>query len=230
MTSPVTHVLFDMDGTLLDTDNAYTEVNTEICARYGKTFTWEVKSKMMGTTERDAADIFCQAFQLPLTIDEYIAERRRLLADRFARSKPLPGVLRLVRHLKVCGVPICVATSSHRKAFEIKADGNGELFALFDGHVVCGDDVGILKGKPAPDIFLAGARDIGFADTDYSKCLVFEDALVGARAGIAAGAQVVLIPNENLKLDPAVVGKCVKILKTMADFDPTEFGLPAFEQ
>ena len=49
----ITHVLFDMDGLLLDTEAVYTKVTSDILARYGKTFEWSVKMKMMGTKEQD---------------------------------------------------------------------------------------------------------------------------------------------------------------------------------
>ncbi|KAI8622679.1 HAD-like domain-containing protein [Chytriomyces sp. MP71] len=228
MPTPVTHVLFDMDGLLLNTENAYTDVNNEILAPYGKVQTWDVKAKMMGSKERDAAEFFVRHYELPLSADEYIAQRRRKLEERFPQSVPLPGVIKLVTHLKQHAVPMCVATSSHRMGFELKTSRNQALFALFDGNVVCGDDSAIKEGKPAPDIFLEAAKKIGFAGMDYSQCLVFEDSLLGAQAGIAACAQVVLIPDENLDLDPEVVANCAKVLKSMKDFVPEEFGLPAY--
>ncbi|KAI8622685.1 HAD-like domain-containing protein [Chytriomyces sp. MP71] len=229
MPTPVTHLLFDMDGLLLDTERVYTEVTQEILSRFGKTFTWDIKSKMMGAKERDAAELLIAHYGIEgYTADEYLKQRNALHEAKFPFCKPLPGVLELVSHLQANKVPICVATSSHRIAFHLKASRNSELFSLFGGHIVCGDDKGILKGKPAPDIFLAGARDIGFEDVDYSKCLVFEDAPSGVRAGLAAGCQVVWIPDAQLELDPELVGKCAKVLKSMEDFDPAEFGLPAF--
>ncbi|ORY41891.1 HAD-like protein [Rhizoclosmatium globosum] len=220
MPTPVTHVLFDMDGLLLDTERVYSEVTNAILARFGKTFDWSVKSRMMGAKERDAANILIEAYGTQC-----------YARIKVPRLQTLPGVLRLIKHLKESNVPICVATSSHRKAFELKSSKNGELFGLFDGNITCGDDAQIKKGKPAPDIFLAGAKSLGFnaaTDQDYQKCLVFEDAPSGVLAGLNAGMQVVWIPDSQLELDPELVKRCAKVLKSMEDFDPAEFGLPSY--
>lgn len=65
--------------------------------------------------------------------------------------------MRLIGHLKAHGVPIAVATSSHRAHFLLKSQENQALFDMFD-HIVTGDDPAVVDGKPAPDIFLEAAR------------------------------------------------------------------------
>lgn len=73
---------------------------------------------------------------------DYLAERNARQEELFPEARPLPGVMRLVRHLKRHGVPMAVATSSHSRAFKIKAQNNRELFDLFD-LVVTGDDAAV---------------------------------------------------------------------------------------
>ncbi|ORY38132.1 HAD-like protein [Rhizoclosmatium globosum] len=224
-----THVLFDMDGLLLE--DPYSDANNKILARYGLVYTWEVKQKIMGHKETDAAKLFLQHYKIPMSPEAYLTERKRILAELYPYCKPLPGVMKLVQHLKEHNVPICVATSSTRDAFIMKSSKNEELFRHFDGNVTCSSDGHIQRGKPAPDLFLAGANSLGL-QTDVGKnnknCLVFEDSPMGVKAGLVANMNVVWIPDENLTLDEDLVKRCVKVLRSMEDFVPEEFGLPPY--
>ncbi|KAH6599260.1 hypothetical protein BASA50_003146 [Batrachochytrium salamandrivorans] len=214
---------------LLDTERVYTEVTREIVGRYGKTYDWTLKSRMIGLTEMDAGKLLVGALDLPMTPEEYIAERKMGHLAKFPFCKPLPGVLRLVSHLKKHNIPIVVATSSFRDAFDLKAKNNQDLFSLFDGNVVCGDDPHIKKGKPAPDIFLAAAQAIGNTLQAPRTCLVFEDSPAGVLAGLNAEMQVAWIPDVNMAVDGALRARCEFFLTSMEEFDPTTVGLPAFD-
>eukprot|EP00937_MAST-01D_sp_MAST-1D-sp2_P006514 g6514.t1 len=149
----VTGVLFDMDGLLLDTERVYTEVTQSIVQRFGKEFTWDLKARMMGRKAAEAAQILVDELHIPLTAEAYLQEREEQQDRLFPSCELLPGVERLVRHLKAHKYPIAVATSSHRSAFELKTSRHKELFSLFDV-IVTGDDTELRAGKPAPDIFL----------------------------------------------------------------------------
>jgi HAD superfamily hydrolase (TIGR01509 family) len=173
----VTHVLFDMDGLLIDTERVYTEVSTEILARYGKVYDWALKSQLMGRVQLDAAEFLVKAVNLPITAQEYLRERNEKQSALFPLCKPLPGVVKLVTHLKKHNIPIAVCTSSHRDGYKLKTSLNAKLFDLFDGNVICGDDPRVLNGKPAPDIFIQGLATLG--DAPRNQVLVFEDAPAG---------------------------------------------------
>lgn len=159
--------------------------------------------------EREAAAHLLSFFpDLPaeFTIDTYLAERRVGQDALWPHVKPLPGVLKLVKHLHRHKIPIAVATGSQRRNFELKSlHLMDDLFGHFEGKVVCADD-GLVqpgRGKPHPDIFLVTAksclgRDVGEGEenegkvTDAQKLerakgLVFEDAIPGLQAGKRAG-------------------------------------------
>ncbi|KAJ3289896.1 Pseudouridine-5'-phosphatase [Borealophlyctis nickersoniae] len=122
-----------------------------------------------------------------------------------------------------------VATSSHREAFLLKTSQNRELFDLFDGHITCGDDEDIKRGKPHPDLFLAAAKKLGADVTKAQSCLVFEDAPSGVQAALNANMQVIWVPDVNLVQDPELIAKASQVLRSLEDFVPEPFGLPSFE-
>nr|XP_009621059.1 (DL)-glycerol-3-phosphatase 2-like [Nicotiana tomentosiformis] len=155
----ITHVIFDMDGLLLDTEIFYTEVQEIILARYNKTFDWSLKAKMMGKKAIEAARVFVEETGISdsLTAEDFLVEREEMLQKMFPTSDLMPGSSRLIHHLHANGIPICVATGTHTRHFDLKTQRHGELFSLMH-HIVRGDDPEVKQGKPSPDIFLAAAN------------------------------------------------------------------------
>ncbi len=218
---PVTQVLFDMDGLLLDTERIYTEVTQSIVGRYGKVFDWSVKGNMIGRGSKESSRYLVEALELPISAEEYLAERDVLLREAFPRADALPGAEALVRHLAEAGIPIAVATSSDLDLFELKTRRHGAWFDLFDT-VVTGDHPKVSHAKPAPDIFLAAAEALGGG---ADETLVFEDAPSGLEAAMAAGMRVIAVPDPNM--DKSRYAGAAEILDSLQTFDPSRYGLPA---
>lgn len=126
----------------------------------------------------------------------------------FPSAQPLPGVPDLLADLKVAGIHIALATSSHAINFKLKTSHLQSLFSYFPLHNrVLGDDPRIPKGrgKPAPDIYLLALETINKdirerkeKEITPEECLVFEDSVPGVEAGRRAGMRVIWCPHPEL--------------------------------
>jgi HAD superfamily hydrolase (TIGR01509 family) len=220
MNPEITHIIYDNDGLLLDTEPFYTQANKAVAARYGKVFDWSVKSKMIGLRAEDSANVMINALQLPLTVPQYLEARKHLLAELFPQSEPLPGAVRLTTHLHRAGMPQAVATSSDRHHFDLKITHHREWFGIFEC-LIMGDDPEILHGKPAPDIFLLAAKRL---QAPPQQCLVFEDSPAGVEAARAAGMFVVAVPDPHM--NDGAYRNAHQIIRNLNDLDLTPWGLP----
>jgi pseudouridine-5'-monophosphatase len=220
MTPAISHVIYDNDGLLLDTEPFYTKAHEIIAGRFGKTFDWSIKSGMIGLRAEDSAKVLLNALQLPYSVQEYLEARKHLLEEMFPNADPLPGAERLTMHLHHCKVAQAVATSSDRYNFELKITRHREWFRIFEC-VITGDDPEIRNGKPAPDIFLLAAKRLRASP---SGCLVFEDSPAGVEAARAAGMRVIAVPDPNM--DDAFYRGADQIVRSLEDVDLSNWGLP----
>ncbi|XP_013166312.1 PREDICTED: pseudouridine-5'-phosphatase-like isoform X1 [Papilio xuthus] len=224
---PVTHVLFDMDGLILNTEDLYTIGFQKIASRYGKEFTFDLKCRIMGQQTREFAASIINGLDLPLTVDEFLKETRFIYEELFPQSKIMPGVETLIRHLCDNGIPIGLATSSSKETYDLKVKNHSELFDMLKYKTWGSSDPLVKKGKPYPDIFLVAADK--FPDKPApEKVLVFEDSINGVKAAHSAGMQVVMIPDP--RLDRSLAPEATLILNSMVDFKPELFGLPPYTQ
>jgi pseudouridine-5'-monophosphatase len=219
----VTHVIYDLDGLLLDTEPLHTLMIETIVSRYGKVFERSIQSKLLGEIALDSAQILVEMLALPITAKAFLEEREAFLEQLLPQAKPLPGAVRLTQHLHHHQIPQAVATSSGSRTFRLKTTHHQEWFALFDC-MVLGDDPAVKRGKPAPDIFLLAAQRLGASP---EECLVFEDALAGMEAALAAGMSVVVVPHSGI--DKQLYREANQILNSLKDFDPQLWQLPSWQ-
>lgn len=220
----VTHVIFDVDGTILDTESLYTKAKRNVVAKYGakEDFTHDLESKTAGKQAFDSAEIITEECNLPLTPDEFVAELDSELQPILPTARLKPGVERLILHLAGHNVPVAIATSSRKRTGKMKMSGHAKLFNLFSHKVFGSDDPEVDKGKPNPDIFLVAAKR--FEDSPSPEnCLVFEDSTSGVQGALEAGMQVVMVPERNIH--PGAT----EVLESLDMFDPEKYGLPGYD-
>lgn len=191
--SDYTHLIFDLDGVLLDTEKLYTEATQAVVGEYGKTFDWSLKSLMMGRHELEAAELLVKTLELPISAEEYLRRQLPIAEGLFRTAAELPGAEAFVAVLAERGHVLAVGTSSTRRLYDLKTS-HLSWFKAFSA-VVSGDHPEVHALKPAPDIFLAAARAIA---GEPARCLVLEDSPAGVLAARAAGMSVVAIPDPAL--------------------------------
>ncbi|KIW63690.1 hypothetical protein PV04_08673 [Phialophora macrospora] len=227
---PIRACLFDMDGLLIDSEDAYTLVTNTILRENNRPdLPWSIKAQLQGRPGPAAGKIFHQWAQLPISREEFLKRQAELQAEMFQNCKALPGVESLLDKLKSAHtkssaagpsspggwrpgrkVHIALATSSHRRNYEIKTARMRDLFATFPPrHIIVGDDDRIPKGrgKPLPDIYLLALQAVNetvAAEGDGERpiapeeCLVFEDSVPGVEAARRAGMRVVWVAHPGL--------------------------------
>lgn len=192
--APPTHVIFDLDGTLLDTENLYTVAAQAVVSRYGKIYDWNVKRHVVGGDPMTGARYVVEALELPISAEAYMEAREELMRELCKNVPLMRGANALIEALDARGIPMAIGTSSQRELAELKLAPHA--FTSRIQHIVCSDDPGIRSGKPSPDIFLRAAS---LMDADPARCVVFEDTPKGVEAAKNAGMRAVALPDPEMR-------------------------------
>ncbi|XP_039255295.2 pseudouridine-5'-phosphatase-like [Styela clava] len=222
---PVTHIIFDMDGVLLNTEDLYTEVYQRLCAKYGKVYDWSIKLPIMGKKPHVAAAYVIETLGLPITVDEWLGLLKAEMPKVFPSAKLLPGVEKLVKHFKHHNIPIAICTGSGTDGFSLKSTNHKDFFSLFEHITLCGDDPDVKYGKPHPDAYIVSNSRFQPTPPSPDKVLVIEDAPNGVKAAVAAGMQVVMVPDPNIPEE--YHEGATLVLNSLCDLDLGIFGLPS---
>jgi HAD superfamily hydrolase (TIGR01509 family) len=181
-------VLLDMDGTLVDTEGFWWDVEVEVFAGLGHTLDESWRHVVVGGPMTRSAGFLIEATGADVTLDELTVLLNDGFENRIERRLPLmPGAARLLAELVAHEIPTALVSASHRRIIDrILASIGPQYFAL----TVAGDEVE--RTKPYPDPYLRAATGLG-AEAD--RCAVIEDTATGVAAAEAAGCRVVAVPS-----------------------------------
>lgn len=183
-------VIFDMDGTLVDSMWIWHDIDVEYLSRFGIEMPEDLQEKIAGISITQTALYFQERFGISDSTEQMIADWDDLAMAKYQFEVPLKdGILELLEMLYEKKIPCAIATSSSNALTEavLETHGIGEYFT----EVVTGED--IHNGKPAPDIYLECAQRLSVLP---ENCLVFEDVPHGIRAAKAAGMRVCAVEDE----------------------------------
>jgi HAD superfamily hydrolase (TIGR01509 family) len=189
-------VVFDLDGTLVDSEPNYYEAGRRTLAAYGvPDFTWADHEEYVGISTQETVADWKRRYGLRAPVEELLAAKnRRYLELARTSTRAYPEIRKFVELLAGEGVPLAVASGSSPQAIEAILSCTG--LDAYLRTVVSADEVA--HGKPAPDVFLEAARRLGASPAD---CVVLEDAAPGAAAAHAAGMRCIAVPYVAAQAD-----------------------------
>jgi HAD superfamily hydrolase (TIGR01509 family) len=188
--APPKAVVFDNDGLLLDTEEAWTRAERTLFARRGREFTSEHKRILIGSSRSLAAEKLEAILGLLGEGEALMDELHELVMEEALLGvEPRPGALRLLARLQEAGVPLALASNSE-PAFVQRTLASAGLFpdGPFETIVTAAD---VANPKPAPDIYLEACGRLGAAP---ASCAALEDSPIGVAAAASAGMLVIGVP------------------------------------
>ena len=181
-------VLWDMDGTLVDTEPYWINAEHAIVEEAGGVWNEEYAHQLVGNDLMVSAEFIKEHSPITLTPVQIVEELLRRVIDQVTQHVPWrPGAIELLTALRDAGVPNALVTMSWRSL------ADAVLTALPDGTfaaVITGDEVE--HGKPHPEPYLAAARALG---VEVADCVAIEDSPTGVRSAVAAGVPTLAVPH-----------------------------------
>lgn len=183
-------VIFDLDGTLVDSMGIWKQIDIEYLAKYNIALPDDLQSSIEGMSFTETANYFKERFQIPEEIHEIKATWNEMTYKKYKNEVPLKeGTREFLNMLKSRDIKMGIATSNSRELVEVVIKSL-QIDSFFDAiHTSCE----VEKGKPSPDIYLLVSEKLGVAPTE---CLVFEDVPQGIMAGKNAGMKVCAVDDE----------------------------------
>jgi HAD superfamily hydrolase (TIGR01509 family) len=181
-------VLWDMDGTLVDTEPYWIRAEHELVASHGGVWTDEMGHQLVGRALEDSAQLIIDATGIELSVPEIVNHLLARVIEQVEERVPWrPGATELLAELGDHGVPNVLVTMSWRNlaAAVLRNLPDGSF-----GRVVTGDEV--THGKPHPEPYLKAARSLGL---EPEHCIAIEDSPTGVRSATAAGVPTIAVPH-----------------------------------
>jgi HAD superfamily hydrolase (TIGR01509 family) len=213
---PFSAIVFDMDGTLLDTESVFREIVFDVTAGLGFTMTDSIHHRMVGSSHEVTTQVLAESYGVAFPYAHFDELCRSRMKVRMEEAVPVKaGVHELLAELSDRGIPTAVATSS-RSAHALAHLGNAGILSTFQT-LVTRDDVA--NPKPHPEPYLMAASRLGVAP---ELCVAVEDSHVGVRAAHAAGMQTIMVPD-IVHPNDEIAALCTAVMTSLHDLRQAAF-------
>lgn len=216
--APFDAVVFDMDGTLLDTEMVFKEIVYDVSAGLGFEMIEPVHLAMVGSSHEATSKLLVEAYGVTFPYTIFDAQCRALMQQRLAEMVPVKsGVHEMLAELQARRIPAAVATSS-RAPHALGHLGTAGLLEMFAA-IVTRDDV--VNPKPHPEPYLTAAQLLGVRP---ENCLAVEDSHSGVRAAHAAGMQTIMVPD-LVRPSDEIAQLCAAVMESLHHLREAAFRL-----
>ena len=186
-------VIFDLDGTLVDSMWIWIDVDLKYLKKHGHDLPEDLQKQIEGMSTTEVAVFFKEKFNIEDDIEDMKNEWIEMAYEYYKSKIPMKdGAKEFILKLKEKGIKIGVGTSNFRDLAELVLKAHGVIEHVEALRTSCE----VKRGKPSPDVFLKVAEDL---KVNPKNCFVFEDTHAGVMAGNRAGMQVVAVYDESSK-------------------------------
>lgn len=199
-----------MDGLLIDSERIIMQACIVAAEQIGITYTQAQYAELIGRAGPDSTRLMIEQLN---GVENFNRVMQGLDVELAKRNHTFPlkaGALELLKHYQAAGVICCVASSSATQHITHRLNQVGVLD--YFSHITSGQEV--KNGKPNPDIYLLAIQKLSL---NVDECIAFEDSEAGARAAIAAGLKVVVVPDLVQPSD-FVREHCYQVFSTLKDW------------
>jgi HAD superfamily hydrolase (TIGR01509 family) len=206
-------VIFDLDGVLMDSEQLWNSAKEALVREAGGRWRSEAPTAMMGMSSPEWSAYLRDELGVPMDTDGINREVLRRMLESYRRELPLlPGASEAVRALSARW-PLGLASSSNREVIDLVL----ELADFGDAFRVAISSEEVERGKPAPDVYLEVAAELG---VQPAGCVAIEDSSNGLRAAAAAGMAVIAVPNEHYPPDEDALALASASVRVVGDVTP----------